>query len=145
MSKNKKILYFICTGNSCRSQMAEGFGKYYGKGDFEVYSGGVEAHGLNPKAVQVMKEIGIDISNQTSDLLDENILFKADYVITLCGDARDKCPALPPSIKSLHWDLEDPARATGTEEEVLNKFREIRDIIKENVKNLIEDIKKHSY
>lgn len=125
--------------------MAEGFGKYYGKGDFEVYSGGVEAHGLNPKAVQVMKEIGIDISNQTSDLLDENILFKADYVITLCGDARDKCPALPPSIKSLHWDLEDPARATGTEEEVLNKFREIRDIIKENVKNLIEDIKKHSY
>ncbi|AIS52248.1 arsenate reductase [Thermoanaerobacter kivui] len=145
MSKNKKILYFICTGNSCRSQMAEGFGKYYGKDDFEVYSGGVEAHGLNPKAIQVMKEIGIDISNQTSDLLDENILFKADYVITLCGDARDKCPALPPSIKSLHWDLEDPARATGTEEEVLNKFREIRDIIKENVKNLIEDIKEHSH
>ncbi|HBT49903.1 MAG: Protein-tyrosine-phosphatase [Caldanaerobacter subterraneus] len=137
----KKILYFICTGNSCRSQMAEGFGKFYGGDDFEVYSGGVEAHGLNSKAVEVMKEIGIDISNQTSDLIDENILFKADYVITLCGDARDKCPALPPSVKSLHWELEDPARAEGTEEEIMNKFREVRDIIKEKVKALIEEIR----
>ncbi|ERM92107.1 arsenate reductase (thioredoxin) [Caldanaerobacter subterraneus] len=140
----KKILYFICTGNSCRSQMAEGFGKFYGGDDFEVYSGGVEAHGLNPKAVEVMKEIGIDISNQTSDLIDENILFKADYVITLCGDARDKCPALPPSVKSLHWELEDPARAEGTEEEIMNKFREVRDIIKEKVKALIEEIREKS-
>ncbi|AAM24256.1 MULTISPECIES: arsenate reductase (thioredoxin) [Caldanaerobacter] len=140
----KKILYFICTGNSCRSQMAEGFGKFYGGDDFEVYSGGVEAHGLNSKAVEVMKEIGIDISNQTSDLIDENILFKADYVITLCGDARDKCPALPPSVKSLHWELEDPARAEGTEEEIMNKFREVRDIIKEKVKALIEEIREKS-
>ncbi|MGB9780487.1 arsenate reductase (thioredoxin) [Caldanaerobacter sp.] len=140
----KKILYFICTGNSCRSQMAEGFGKFYGGDDFEVYSGGVEAHGLNPKAVKVMKEIGIDISNQTSDLIDENILFKADYVITLCGDARDKCPALPPSVKSLHWELEDPARAEGTEEEIMRKFREVRDIIKEKVKALIEEIREKS-
>lgn len=140
----KKILYFICTGNSCRSQMAEGFGKFFGGDDFEVYSGGVEAHGLNPKAVEVMKEIGIDISNQTSDLIDENILFKADYVITLCGDARDKCPALPPSVKSLHWELEDPARAEGTEEEIMNKFREVRDIIKEKVKALIEEIREKS-
>jgi len=121
--------------------MAEGFGKFYGGDDFEVYSGGVEAHGLNSKAVEVMKEIGIDISNQTSDLIDENILFKADYVITLCGDARDKCPALPPSVKSLHWELEDPARAEGTEEEIMNKFREVRDIIKEKVKALIEEIR----
>ncbi|MDI6604725.1 MAG: arsenate reductase (thioredoxin) [Thermoanaerobacteraceae bacterium] len=143
MGSKKNILYFICTGNSCRSQMAEGFGKYYGKDEFEIYSGGVETHGLNPKAVQVMKEIGIDISNQTSDLLDENILFKANYVITLCGDARDKCPALPSSIQSMHWDLDDPARATGTEEEVLNKFRTTRDIIGEKVKKLIEDIKNH--
>lgn len=140
----KKILYFICTGNSCRSQMAEGFGRFYGGDDFEVYSGGVEAHGLNPKAVEVMKEIGIDISNQTSDLIDENILFKADYVITLCGDARDKCPALPPSVKSLHWELEDPARAEGTEEEIMNKFREVRDIIKGKVKALIEEIREKS-
>jgi arsenate reductase len=140
----KKILYFICTGNSCRSQMAEGFAKFYGGDDFEVYSGGVEAHGLNPRAVEVMKEIGIDISNQTSDLIDENILFRADYVITLCGDAREQCPVLPPPIKSLHWELEDPARAEGTEEEIMNKFREVRDIIKEKVKALIEEIREKS-
>lgn len=140
MVNDKKILYFICTGNSCRSQMAEGFAKHYGNGKFEVYSGGIEAHGLNPKAVKVMSEIGIDISNQTSDLINEDILFKSDYVITLCGDARDKCPVLPPSIKNIHWGLDDPAKATGSEEEILNKFREVRDIIEKKVKNLIESV-----
>lgn len=140
MVNDKKIIYFICTGNSCRSQMAEGFAKYYGNGKVEVYSGGIETHGLNPRAVKVMSEIGIDISNQTSDLINEDILFKSDYVITLCGDARDKCPVLPASVKNIHWGLEDPAKATGSEQEILNKFREIRDIIEKKVKNLIENI-----
>ncbi|MGB9680140.1 MAG: arsenate reductase (thioredoxin) [Thermoanaerobacteraceae bacterium] len=143
MNNNKKILYFICTGNSCRSQMAEGFAKLYSNNEFEIFSGGIEAHGLNPKAVEVMKEIGIDISKQTSDILDENILFKSYYVITLCGDAKDKCPSLPSSVKSMHWDLQDPARATGTDEDIMAKFREVRDIIGKNVKKLINDIKNH--
>lgn len=140
MINNKKTLYFMCTGNSCRSQIAEGFAKYYGNENFEIYSGGIEAHGLNLRAVKVMSEIGIDILKQPSDLINEDILFKSDYVITLCGDSRDKCPVLPPSIKNIHCGLEDPAKATGTEEEILNKFREVRDIIKENVRNLIENI-----
>ncbi len=93
---SKKIIYFLCTGNSCRSQMAEGFGKKYLSDEFEVYSAGIEAHGLNPKAVKAMNEVSVDITNQTSDMIDADILQKADYLITLCGDANDKCPMTPP-------------------------------------------------
>ncbi len=89
----KSIIYFLCTGNSCRSQMAEGFGHHYLGDRYEVYSAGIEAHGVNPKAVKAMNEIGIDISNQTSDTIDRDILSKADLVVTLCGHANDVCPA----------------------------------------------------
>ena len=102
----KKILYFLCTGNSCRSQIAEGFGKSILGNTFDVYSAGIEAHGLNPKAVEAMREVGVDISNQTSDLIDTEILAKADYVITLCGDANDNCPVTPPDITRWHWGFE---------------------------------------
>lgn len=137
----KKIVYFICTGNSCRSQMAEGFGKKYANGEIEVYSAGVEAHGLNPRAIEAMKEIGIDISNHKSEIIDSKILNKSTYAITLCGDAEEKCPYTPPHVKRLHWGLEDPAKATGTEEEIKNKFREIRNQIDDLVYKVIQEIK----
>lgn len=137
---DKKIIYFLCTGNSCRSQMAEGFGKKYLGDRFEVYSAGIEAHGLNPRAVKVMAEKGIDISDQTSDVFDPDILNCADYVITLCGDAKDKCPMTPPHVKRLHWGLEDPAKATGTEEEIMAKFRSVRDAIEARIKQFAKEV-----
>lgn len=137
--ENKKIIYFICTGNSCRSQMAEGFGKKYANGEFAIYSAGIEAHGLNPRAVEAMKEIGIDISNQTSDIIDNDLLNKADYGITLCGDAEERCPYTPPHVKRIHWPLEDPAKATGTEEEVMAVFRKVRDQIDQLVYDVIQE------
>lgn len=137
----KKIVYFICTGNSCRSQMAEGFARHYGSDVVDVISGGVEAHGVNPKAIEVMAEKGIDISSHKSKLIDESLLFKSDYVVTLCGDARDKCPVLPPSVKSMHWGLEDPAKATGTDEEIMDAFRKVRDEIERRVKELLDCIR----
>ena len=132
-------IYFLCTGNSCRSQIAEGYGKAILPTDeFEIKSAGIEQHGLNPRAVQVMAEEGIDISTQTSDLIDMDYFNQADLIITLCGDAKYKCPVIPKGIKHVHWDLEDPAKATGTEEEIINKFREIRDDIKSRVENLLD-------
>jgi arsenate reductase len=130
----KPIIYFLCTGNSCRSQMAEGFGKKYLGDRFNVYSAGIEAHGLNPYAVQVMREGGIDISSQTSDVIDPELLNKTNYVITLCGDAHDRCPMTPPHVTRLHWGFDDPAKATGTEEERLAVFRRVRDEIEERIK-----------
>ena len=131
----KKTIYFICTGNSCRSQI----GKKYLGDHFYVYSAGVEAHGLNPKAIQVMAEVGVDISSQTSDILDTVGLSQADYVITLCGDAHDRCPITPPNVKRDHWGFDDPARAEGSEEEKLRVFRRVRDEIEERIKRFSRD------
>ena len=131
---SKKTIYFICTGNSCRSQIAEGFGRKYLNDKYHVYSAGVEAHGLNPKAVQVMAEVGVDISGQTSDIIDPSLLKQADYIITLCGDARDRCPITPPHVKRDHWGFDDPARAEGSDEERLRVFRRVRDKIEERIK-----------
>ncbi|QQF49170.1 arsenate reductase (thioredoxin) [Staphylococcus epidermidis] len=102
---DKKTIYFICTGNSCRSQMAEGWGKKILGDEWQVYSGGIEAHGVNPKAIEAMKEVGIDISNHTSNLIDQNILHQSDLVVTLCSDADKNCPILPPSVKKNIGDL----------------------------------------
>ncbi|KKB73787.1 MULTISPECIES: arsenate reductase (thioredoxin) [Bacillus] len=139
MSKEKKTIYFLCTGNSCRSQMAEGFGKKYLGDVYNVYSAGIEAHGLNPNAVRAMKEVGIDISNQTSDMIDPQILNKADFVVTLCGDANDKCPMTPPHVKRDHWGFDDPAKATGTEEEKWAVFQRVRDQIEERIKRFANE------
>lgn len=125
----KKNIYFLCTGNSCRSQMAEGFGKKYLGDTFEVYSAGIEAHGLNPNGVKAMAEVGIDISRQTSDVIDMERLNQADFVVTLCGDANDKCPMTPPHVKRAHWGFDDPAKATGTDEEKWATFQRVRDEI----------------
>ena len=117
--------------------MAEGLAKNLGlEKRFQIHSAGVEAHGLNPKAVQVMKEINIDISNQESTAITNNELFQYDIIITLCGDARDRCP-LPSNNKNIHWGLEDPAKAIGSEEEVINIYRKVRDQISNNIKSFI--------
>jgi arsenate reductase (thioredoxin) len=134
----KKIIYFLCTGNSCRSQMAEGWAKKILGDEWEVKSAGIEAHGLNPKAVQAMKEISIDISDQTSDIIDPDILNNADLAVTLCGDAADKCPMTPPQVRREHWGFDDPAKAEGTEEEKWQVFQRVRDQIGERIKQFAE-------
>ncbi|MFC0211553.1 arsenate reductase (thioredoxin) [Paenibacillus chartarius] len=140
MEATKPIVYFLCTGNSCRSQMADGFLKALGGDKFEVKSAGLEAHGLNPRAVAVMKEAGVDISAHTSDVIDPELLNKAKYVITLCGHADEHCPVIAnPSVVKWHWGFEDPAKATGTEEEIMAKFREVRDSIKDRIALFVKE------
>ena len=132
---SKKTLYFLCTGNSCRSQMAEGWAKSILSSDeWEVKSAGIEAHGVNPNAIKAMQEVGIDISEQTSDMIDIETLNNADLVITLCGDANDKCPVTPPNVKREHWGFDDPAKAQGTEEEKWVFFGRVRDEIGQRIR-----------
>lgn len=131
-------LYFLCTGNSCRSQMAEGFARQLAPQDWRIASAGIERHGLNPLAVKVMAERGIDISRQESTLIDPEYLRSCDLVVTLCGDARDKCPMTPPSVDKRHWPLPDPAQVTGDDAAVLAVFRQVRDEIEERVRDLVE-------
>lgn len=130
---SKPIVYFLCTGNSCRSQIAEGFGHKYLGGEYEVHSAGIKAHGMNPKAVSVMKEAGVDISTQESSIIDKDLLNRSDFVITLCGDANDNCPMTPPHVTRTHWGVEDPARAAGTDEEVHSVFQRVRNTIEERI------------
>ncbi|WP_390407801.1 arsenate reductase (thioredoxin) [Lacticaseibacillus jixiensis] len=130
-------LYFLCTGNSCRSQMAEGFARYLANNTWQIQSAGIEAHGLNPLAVKVMAEVGIDISTYRSKQIDNDYLMHADLVVTLCGDARDRCPVTPPSVKRLHWPLPDPAAAVGDEAARLAVFRQVRDEIQRRVQALL--------
>lgn len=138
--EKKPLIYFLCTGNSCRSQIADGFLKALGSDKYEVKSAGLEAHGLNPRAVQVMKEAGVDISNNTSDVIEPEILNRADYVITLCGHADEHCPVISnKNVTKWHWGFDDPAKATGTEEEVMNKFREVRDSIKNRIEQFVKE------
>lgn len=139
MDKKKKKVLFLCTGNSCRSQMAEGFVKAMAGDYWEVASAGLEPAGVNPRAVQVMREVGIDISGQASKPIDPELLPKVDLIVTLCGDAADRCPVTPPHVRRLHWPLADPARATGTEEEILARFREVRDEIRRRVESLLAE------
>lgn len=137
---DKKIVYFLCTGNSCRSQIADGFLKVLGSDKYEVKSAGLEAHGLNPRAVQVMKETEVDISNHTSDVIDPEVLKEADYIITLCGHANDNCPVVRnDKAERWHWGFDDPAKAAGTEEEVMEKFRDVRDSIKSRIEKFVKE------
>ncbi|MCM3358273.1 arsenate reductase (thioredoxin) [Psychrobacillus sp. FSL K6-4046] len=130
-----KIIYFLCTGNSCRSQMAEGWAKQYLSDEWIVKSAGIEAHGLNPNAIKAMNEVDINISNQTSDLIDMDTLHHAELVVTLCGDAADKCPVTPPHVKRVHWGFDDPAKAKGSEEEKWSVFQRVRDEIGERIRH----------
>ncbi|RCX17022.1 thioredoxin type arsenate reductase [Fontibacillus phaseoli] len=137
---NKKTVYFLCTGNSCRSQMADGFLKQLGGDRFEVFSAGLEAHGLNPRAVQVMGEAGVDISGHHSEVIDPAILNRADYIITLCGHADEHCPAVSnPTAARWHWGFDDPAKVIGTEEEIMAEFRRVRDQISERMERFVAE------
>nr|AAD51847.1 ArsC [Bacillus sp. CDB3] len=130
--ENKKTIYFLCTGNSCRSQMAEAWGKKYLGDKWNVLSAGIEAHGVNPNAIKAMNEVDIDITDQTSVTIDRDILDKADLVVTLCGHANDVCPTTPPHVKRVHWGFDDPA---GQEWSV---FQKVRDEIGERIKKFAE-------
>jgi arsenate reductase len=135
----KKVM-FLCTANSCRSQMAEGFAREFGKGIIEVYSAGLIAAGVHKRAIAVMEEIGIDISKQKSKVIDEGLLKKMNFIVTLCGYAEDLCPRTPPEIKRIHWPIKDPVGTIGREQEIMNEFRRARDEIKEKVQGLIKEI-----
>ncbi|MEW6571683.1 MAG: arsenate reductase ArsC [Nitrospirota bacterium] len=135
----KKVM-FLCTANSCRSQMAEGFAREFGKGIIEVYSAGLIKAGVHKKAIAVMKEIGIDISEQKSKTIDVDVLKKMDIIVTLCTNAEACCPITPSEIKRIHWPVRDPVGTLGTEEFIMNDFRRARDEIKEKIKILIQHI-----
>ncbi|MCM5529055.1 arsenate reductase ArsC [Parasegetibacter sp. NRK P23] len=133
----KRILV-LCTGNSCRSQIAEGYLRYFANGRAEVYSAGVETHGVNSRAIATMKEDGIDISGHTSNNMEEYREMDFDFVITVCDNARERCPYFPSSAQKFHYNFPDPAKATGTEEEIMAQFRAVRAMIKTYSKDFIE-------
>jgi arsenate reductase len=136
-----KVL-FLCTGNSCRSQIAEGWARRLGGGAVDALSAGIEAHGKNPRAIAVMAEAGVDISGQESTRLTDAMLAEADYLVTVCGHADEHCPTLPPGMRREHWPLSDPAKATGTEEEIMTVFRASRDDIRARVEDLLARLAK---
>lgn len=126
----KKILV-LCTGNSCRSQLAEGYLRYFAGDKAQVYSAGVETHGVNPRAIAVMAEDGIDISGHTSNNMNEYKDIDFDYVITVCDNAKERCPFFPSSAQKFHHNFPDPAKATGTEQEIMDQFRAVREQVKQ--------------
>lgn len=129
----KKRLLFLCTGNSCRSQMAEGFLKHIGGDKFEAYSAGVNPTQVNPLSVKVMDEVGIDISGQRSKSVAEFQNQQFDYVVTVCDNAKQTCPIFPGECEKIHWNLEDPAQAQGSEDDKIAFFRKIRDEIRQKI------------
>ena len=135
----KKILV-LCTGNSCRSQMAHGYLQYFGKEKIQVFSAGVEIHGLNPFAVGIMAEDEIDISKNTSNHVDEYSNISFDYVITVCDNAKESCPFFPSQTKTIHHSFEDPSKASGSAKELIAEFRKVRNQIKEFSKSFIENL-----
>ena len=126
----KKKVLVLCTANSCRSQMAHGYLQHFGNNMIDVYSAGIDTQGVNPHAVVVMKEDGVSISHHTSNHVDEYKDLEFDFVLTVCDNARENCPYIPARIRNIHYDFPDPAKAKGSEQEVLNQFRMVRDMIK---------------
>jgi arsenate reductase (thioredoxin) len=132
----KKILV-LCTGNSCRSQIAEGYLRFFAGNKAEIYSAGVETHGVNPRAIATMKEEGIDISQHTSNNIEEYRNIDFDFVITVCDNAKERCPFFPSNAIKFHYNFPDPAKAVGTEETILKEFRLVRDMIKDYCKEFV--------
>lgn len=126
----KKKILVLCTGNSCRSQLAEGYLRHFAGERAEVFSAGIETHGVNPRAVATMKEDGIDISHHTSNHVSEYSNIRFDFVITVCDNANESCPVFPSTAQKFHHNFRDPAKAAGSEEEIMNQFREVRNEIK---------------
>lgn len=135
----KHSVLFLCTGNSCRSQMAEGLLRHLAGDRFEVASAGTHPVGLNPGAVEIMREIGIDISQHRSKSLHEFDGSCFDHVITVCDRAKESCPIFPSTSTLLHWSFDDPAAAGGSPEERLGVFRRVRDEIVESIRRFIEN------
>ncbi len=141
MAKTSPLrVMFLCTGNSCRSQMAEGFARDLGRGLLEVYSAGLMAAGVHTRAIAVMNEIGIDISGQKSKEIDEALLRNMDLVITLCDNAAEACPWTPPNIQRLHWPIKDPVGTTGSDEKVMKEFRRARDEIRAEIESFVKQL-----
>jgi arsenate reductase len=136
--KKKKILV-VCTGNSCRSQIAEGYLRKIAGDKAEVYSAGVETHGVNPLAIETMKEDGVDISSQTSNNMKEYLNLDFDFVITVCDNAKERCPFFPTTAKKFHQNFPDPAKATGSEGEIKAQFRQVRQQIKDYCLQFVTD------
>lgn len=132
----KKIL-ILCTGNSCRSQIAEGYFRFFTNEKAEIYSAGIEIHGVNPRAIATMKEDGINISHHTSNHIDEYKNIDFDVVFTVCDNAQERCPYFPTHAIKFHHNFPDPAKAQGTEEEILNQFRSVRKLIKTYVEQWV--------
>lgn len=132
----KKILV-LCTGNSCRSQLAEGYLRHFAGDRAEVYSAGVETHGVNPRAIATMQRDGLDISNHTSNHVDEYQNIDFDYIITVCDHAKERCPYFPGTAQRFHYNFPDPAKATGTEAEIDAEFDRVRDLIKAYTREFI--------
>ena len=135
-----KHILILCTGNSCRSQMAEGWGNHLSKGKIKFRSAGIEAHGKNPRAILAMKEAGVDISGQESNKVTDDMIDWSDLVITVCGHADEVCPSLPPQVMKRHVPFDDPAKAGGTEEEILGDFRRVRNEIEAYVSDLLVEL-----
>ncbi|AOP33374.1 protein tyrosine phosphatase [Leptospira tipperaryensis] len=137
----KPNILVLCTGNSCRSQIAEGWLRYFTGNRAVIYSAGIETHGVNPRAIQTMKEVGIDISNHTSNHIDEYKNIEFDYILTVCDHAKENCPYFPSKAVRFHHNFPDPAKAKGTEEEILEEFRKVREMICLYSQNWIEELK----
>lgn len=137
MSDRPTRILVLCTGNSCRSQMAEGYLRRFAGGCAEVHSAGIQAHGLNPRAVAVMQEDGVDISAHTSKTIDAFEGSTFDMILTVCDSARENCPWFPARAERMHHDFPDPAKAQGSEEEIVQEFRRARDLIKAYCRDLI--------
>jgi arsenate reductase len=133
-----KILV-LCTGNSCRSQIAEGYLRHFANDKAEVFSAGVETHGVNPKAIAIMQEDGIDISHHTSNNVDEYRNIDFDFVITVCDNAKEHCPYFPTKAEKFHHNFPDPAKAVGTEDEIMAEFRAVRELIKAYAQQFIQE------
>lgn len=135
----KKVLV-LCTGNSCRSQIAHGYLEYFTDGrQVKVYSAGVETHGVNPKAIATMQEDNIDISHHTSNNIEEYFAVEFDFIITVCDNAKEACPYFPTKAKKYHYNFPDPAKAKGTDEEVKEKFRAVRQLIRDYCEEFVTE------
>ena len=135
----KQKVIFICTENSCRSQMGEGLLRNMAGDKYDVFSAGLKPGFINPNAIKVMNELGVDISKHTSDDVTKYVGDEFDYIITVCDNANESCPIFPGKGKRIHWSFKDPADAVGNEEEVLDEFRKVRDQIKSTLKQFISE------
>lgn len=132
----------LCTGNSCRSQIAHGYFEHFTDGrKVKVYSAGVETHGVNPRAILTMQEDKLDITRHTSNNIDEYFEVPFDYVLTVCDNAKERCPYFPSKAQNFHYNFPDPAKATGTEEEIMASFRSVREEIKSYIKQFVKEHK----